>query len=320
MYLKEFRKGIFIAMLSLLSLNSMGQKEQTKWNFDGSGETIQSHGWYSGSQITALTKNHKWNWKGSKRSLYFANEINDNWRNKAVGTDKIQLITGQYDAVFNNFIFSTKARFWYYDRAVGDKLYMVVTFFLKNGTMIKKTKEIKPNMKKNGKWKTLKFKINTDDFSNKITAYAITFMSILGEWKSHKNVLLDDVKISYNRYTILQKRLITDDEKQDEVEKNDAEKTLSDFNADVTSKEMISSNTVLYPNPVISSLSIRFTNDINVDKISIFSSLGQQIHTESVNALNTISVDVASYPVGFYFLKVSDVNGTTVSKSFVVSK
>lgn len=78
-------------------------------------------------------------------------------------------------------------------------------------------------------------------------------------------------------------------------------------------------NVKAFPIPAKTSLriSLPFSNGTNGDFV-IYSSTGQQVETGKINAnQQEISVDVANYKAGYYFINITDNNGITYKAKFV---
>lgn len=80
----------------------------------------------------------------------------------------------------------------------------------------------------------------------------------------------------------------------------------------------IENQSIIYPNPTHSQLTleVKNTNFTANDRYSLFSTIGQEVFTSNINALQT-TIDLSNYPTGIYFL-VTTING--VSKTFKVLK
>lgn len=69
----------------------------------------------------------------------------------------------------------------------------------------------------------------------------------------------------------------------------------------------------IYPNPVADILNITNKKQLEINSITIYNSLGQQVKT-FINANNTTSIDVSQLKTGLYFIKINSDKGSTTSK------
>lgn len=74
----------------------------------------------------------------------------------------------------------------------------------------------------------------------------------------------------------------------------------------------------LHPNPASSYLEIDFPKNINL--ISIYNSLGSVISEQELTGVSHITIITSDYPSGTYFIKLSDNNGNTFIRKFLVVK
>jgi Zn-dependent metalloprotease len=76
-------------------------------------------------------------------------------------------------------------------------------------------------------------------------------------------------------------------------------------------------NTVVYPNPAFSSLTIKLADD-TIKSLAIYNILGQSIKVMSMETANTqVNLNVASLAKGAYILKISTNSGNILTKRFV---
>ncbi len=69
----------------------------------------------------------------------------------------------------------------------------------------------------------------------------------------------------------------------------------------------------LFPNPVTNLLTIKISNDIQLEKVSLFDIMGKQISIEE----NSTTISLKHLPAGVYFIKLQDVGGTSITKKII---
>lgn len=87
----------------------------------------------------------------------------------------------------------------------------------------------------------------------------------------------------------------------------------------VTDFEALSSQILLFPNPAIDTINIKFSSNLHTNKpIEIYDALGKQVLMIDTKNMNSgyISVNIESLESGIYFFKIN-INGIDINKKFV---
>jgi Leucine-rich repeat (LRR) protein len=69
----------------------------------------------------------------------------------------------------------------------------------------------------------------------------------------------------------------------------------------------------LYPNPVTNLLTIEVSNDIQLEKVSLFDIMGKQLHIEG----NSTIISFEHLPSGIYLVKLQDIDGNSITKKII---
>ncbi len=69
----------------------------------------------------------------------------------------------------------------------------------------------------------------------------------------------------------------------------------------------------LYPNPVVNLLTIEISNDIQLEKVSLFDIMGKQIRVEE----NSTTISFEYLPSGIYLVKLQDTDGNSITKKII---
>lgn len=75
---------------------------------------------------------------------------------------------------------------------------------------------------------------------------------------------------------------------------------------------------LVYPNPATSNISIELSNNVTIEKVFIYSILGDKISTQNGANNSKIKVDVSNLSAGIYFIKAKTDNGI-VSKKLIIN-
>ncbi len=80
-----------------------------------------------------------------------------------------------------------------------------------------------------------------------------------------------------------------------------------------TSSETFEMGINLYPNPVTNLLTIEISNDIQLEKVSLFDIMGKQIRIEE----NSTTISFEYLPSGIYLIKLQDTDGNSITKKII---
>lgn len=81
-------------------------------------------------------------------------------------------------------------------------------------------------------------------------------------------------------------------------------------------EETTETEALLYPNPVVSNLTIELAESLDEKELQIFNSLGQLMHTESISNKSLIQINVNDLSPGIYFMHIMDNSGYKTVKKF----
>jgi hypothetical protein len=82
----------------------------------------------------------------------------------------------------------------------------------------------------------------------------------------------------------------------------------------------VHSNVLLYPNPANQHLTVQFTNEKErTEDLMIYNLTGVLVKQVSVNAQNTVQINIDDLPIGIYFVQVNGMEETAI-KRFSISR
>lgn len=73
----------------------------------------------------------------------------------------------------------------------------------------------------------------------------------------------------------------------------------------------------VYPNPFTNTIQVNFTNTTSAEKVEIYSVLGVLLNKQKVEGLKKATLDVQDLAIGVYMLKVTSVDGKTITKKLI---
>ena len=73
------------------------------------------------------------------------------------------------------------------------------------------------------------------------------------------------------------------------------------------------------PNPSTGLINIRFDNETNQTKLSIFNTLGKLVYKQESLFKGTNTIDLSSESEGIYFIKISS-NNNTITKKISINR
>lgn len=95
-----------------------------------------------------------------------------------------------------------------------------------------------------------------------------------------------------------------------------------DFNNEASPATAIDNKSLksfsVYPNPADNNITVQ--SEIPVSRITVRSLLGQELINQQVEKSGSINVDVSKLSVGFYFVTLSDQNGNSQTRKFVIKR
>jgi hypothetical protein len=74
----------------------------------------------------------------------------------------------------------------------------------------------------------------------------------------------------------------------------------------------------LSPNPASNSFTIRNTNLLNLNDLSIYDSMGKRVANQTMDSLELTNVSIDHLTPGLYFVSVEDMNGGSFTSKLVV--
>nr|NQU91798.1 T9SS type A sorting domain-containing protein [Bacteroidota bacterium] len=72
---------------------------------------------------------------------------------------------------------------------------------------------------------------------------------------------------------------------------------------------------VVFPNPATDLINI--SSDYNLKKVTLVNSLGQPVYTQEVTG-NNYQINVSSYVIGMYFIRIETANGNVITKKIMI--
>lgn len=77
------------------------------------------------------------------------------------------------------------------------------------------------------------------------------------------------------------------------------------------------SKLLVYPNPAKSTVSIKLSNNTKIEKVEIYSILGEKIITKK-SEKDTVNINVSDLASGVYFIKTQTITKELFSKKLIV--
>jgi glucose/arabinose dehydrogenase len=74
----------------------------------------------------------------------------------------------------------------------------------------------------------------------------------------------------------------------------------------------------LFPNPADNSFTIRNSNLLNLNELSIYDAMGKRITNQKIDVIETTTVDIEYLSPGLYFVSVEGINGSKFTSKLVV--
>jgi glucose/arabinose dehydrogenase len=74
----------------------------------------------------------------------------------------------------------------------------------------------------------------------------------------------------------------------------------------------------LFPNPANNSFTIRNSNLLNLNELSIYDAMGKRITNQKIDVIETTTVDIEYLSPGLYFVSVEGINGSKFTSKLVV--
>jgi len=74
----------------------------------------------------------------------------------------------------------------------------------------------------------------------------------------------------------------------------------------------------LYPNPANNSFTIRNSNLLNLNQLTIYDSMGKRVANQKMDNLELTTVAIDNLTSGLYFVSIEDVNGGSFTSKLVV--
>lgn len=87
------------------------------------------------------------------------------------------------------------------------------------------------------------------------------------------------------------------------------------------STKKVEDDLVIYPNPSRGQIQISCSNNLEIERISVFSAAGQLIKVvETNNEVSTLELDISSLPAGLYFISLQQTDQSLLTKRFIVKE
>ncbi len=122
--------------------------------------------------------------------------------------------------------------------------------------------------------------------------------------KNGKNSLMTDLDATLN--PLLTCIEVDDANKISTAWKKDATAKYSTECITSTEDALFSRSIILFPNPVSTSLSVRWDGEISHVQLSLFNAQGALVYSQNIG--NQVSINVGNFPKGFYFCQIKDKN------------